>query len=423
MKKYNDENYSSFSNLIRQTFESAVCDFEEGSIDILHIDGLHTYEAVKSDFFSWIPKVSQTGVILLHDIEECKEDFGVRRFWKELKNQYKHFSFKHGHGLGVIFNQKEPSPANSCFDELDSSIFESLYYSIRGKHLFLNKEIDELKKRNAFLSDQNSKYQKDEINLLAELKDQKFLSDTLSEEISENETELSSLKESLAKTNQENLLLIDKVNRTTNSFSWKISAPLRFLRRKLIDPIFRSKNSFDARNYLRLNPDLEEAFGQDLKAAEKHFKALGKKEGRQFLAPAPQKRITYRQWVKEYDTVGIQSQKKFDEEFKSLSISPLISIIIPVFNISPKIFLETLKSVKSQIYQNWELVIVDDCSTRQDLIENLNNIEKSDKRIRLTFRKQNGHISEASNSGLQIAKGDFVLFLDHDDLLRETFSS
>ena len=63
----------------------------------------------------------------------------------------------------------------------------------------------------------------------------------------------------------------------------------RFLRRKLIDPIFRSKSSFDARNYLRLNPDLEEAFGQDLKAAEKHFKALGKKEGRQFLAPALKK--------------------------------------------------------------------------------------------------------------------------------------
>lgn len=419
VKKYNDEHYSSFSNLIRQTFESAVCDFEEGSIDILHIDGLHTYEAVKSDFFSWIPKVSPDGVILLHDIEEYKEDFGVWRFWKELKNHYRHFSFKHGHGLGVIFNQKDPSHANSCFSELDSSIFESLYYSIRGKQLILNKEIDELKKRNRFLSDQNSKHQKNEINLLAELEDQKFLSDTLSEEISENETELSSLNESLAKTIQENLLMIDKVNRTINSFSWKISAPLRFLRRKIVDPLFRSKNSFDARTYLRLNPDLEEAFGQDLDAAEKHFKTLGKKEGREYLAPATQKRITYRQWVKEYDTIGIQSKKKFDEEYKNLKISPLISIIIPVFNISPKIFLETLNSVKSQIYQNWELVIVDDCSTREDLIENLNNIEISDNRIRLTFRKKNGHISEASNSGLQIAEGDFVLFLDHDDLLRE----
>ena len=142
-----------------------------------------------------------------------------------------------------------------------------------------------LKKEMHFLSDQNSKYQKDEINLLAELKDQKFLSDTLSEEINENETELSSLNESLAKTNQENLLLIDKVNRTTNSFSWKISAPLRFLRRKIIDPIFRSKSSFDARTYLRLNPDLEEAFGQDLEAAEKHFKTLGKKRGDNFWLP------------------------------------------------------------------------------------------------------------------------------------------
>ena len=324
----------------------------------------------------------------------------VRRFWgmaflERIKKSIQAFSFKHGHGLRVIFNQKEPSPANSCFDELDSSIFESLYYSIRESNLFLNKEIDELKKRNAFLSDQNSKYQKDEINLLAELKDQKFLSDTLSEEISENETELSSLKESLAKTNQENLLLIDKVNRTTNSFSWKISAPLRFLRRKLIDPIFRSKNSFDAQKLSSPESRFGRSFWARSRGCGKTLQGVGKERGASIFGSRPSKKNHISAMGKGVRYCRYSIPKKFDEEFKSLSISPLISIIIPVFNISPKIFLETLKSVKSQIYQNWELVIVDDCSTRQDLIENLNNIEKSDKRIRLTFRKQNGHISRS----------------------------
>jgi hypothetical protein len=94
-----------FSTLLRIPFDKAINYFNNNDIDILHIDGLHTYEAVKHDFYSWISKVNEeTGVILLHDTEVKKDDFGVYKLWEELKKEYEYtYEFKHSNGLGVIF--------------------------------------------------------------------------------------------------------------------------------------------------------------------------------------------------------------------------------------------------------------------------------------------------------------------------------
>ena len=89
-------------NLIRKNFDSAADGFGDQSIDILHIDGCHTYEAVKNDFERWVGKVKDNGVILLHDINERQNDFGVFRLWDELIKQYKTLEFYHSHGLGVL---------------------------------------------------------------------------------------------------------------------------------------------------------------------------------------------------------------------------------------------------------------------------------------------------------------------------------
>lgn len=94
--------YRDFAGYLRMNFEEALSKFADGSIDLLHIDGLHTADAVRRDFDQWIGKMSDQGVILFHDTNEFKADFGVWRFWRKIREQYPHIEFDHGHGLGVL---------------------------------------------------------------------------------------------------------------------------------------------------------------------------------------------------------------------------------------------------------------------------------------------------------------------------------
>jgi uncharacterized coiled-coil DUF342 family protein len=99
---YNQSNYPEFSSLLRCTFDEAVTRFNDGSIDLLHIDGFHTYEAVRHDFESWLPKLSDRAVVLFHDTNVRRDLFGVHKYFAELAGKYPHFEFIHGHGLGVL---------------------------------------------------------------------------------------------------------------------------------------------------------------------------------------------------------------------------------------------------------------------------------------------------------------------------------
>lgn len=105
--------------LIRNTFEQSVDKFQNSSIDILHIDGWHSYDAVKQDHESWKDKISENGVILFHDIKVNSENFGVLKYWEEIKREYPlHLEFDHSNGLGLLCKSLETF-------ELLSSDFET----------------------------------------------------------------------------------------------------------------------------------------------------------------------------------------------------------------------------------------------------------------------------------------------------------
>jgi glycosyltransferase involved in cell wall biosynthesis/SAM-dependent methyltransferase len=102
LRSFHDEHFAAFSTLLEFTFDEALAHFEDQSIDLLHIDGVHTYEGVRHDFESWLPKLSDRAVVLFHDINVHRDDFGVWRLWAELREKFPTFDFVHGYGLGVL---------------------------------------------------------------------------------------------------------------------------------------------------------------------------------------------------------------------------------------------------------------------------------------------------------------------------------
>lgn len=99
---HNEAHYSGFSRLVRSTFDDALEHFTDGTVDLLHIDGLHTLEAVTHDFESWLPKLSRRAIVVFHDINVRERGFGVFKLFENLAQRYPVFEFAHGHGLGVV---------------------------------------------------------------------------------------------------------------------------------------------------------------------------------------------------------------------------------------------------------------------------------------------------------------------------------
>jgi glycosyltransferase involved in cell wall biosynthesis len=119
LRAHHDPLYGRFSRLVQASFDEAAGQFADGSIDLLHVDGMHTYEAVRHDVDVWRPKLSRRGVLLLHDTQVRGSDFGVWRVWEELVERGAggggHFEFTHGYGLGVLAMGAEVAEGVAAF--------------------------------------------------------------------------------------------------------------------------------------------------------------------------------------------------------------------------------------------------------------------------------------------------------------------
>jgi glycosyltransferase involved in cell wall biosynthesis/2-polyprenyl-3-methyl-5-hydroxy-6-metoxy-1,4-benzoquinol methylase len=124
---------------------------------------------------------------------------------------------------------------------------------------------------------------------------------------------------------------------------------------------------------------------------------------------------SYDRWVARFDHFDEVRLQRLREAVSEMIERPLISILMPVYDVSEAFLREALESVLAQVYPHWELCVVDDASPQPEVRQVLQEYADKDPRIKLKFRDRNGHISAASNDALGLAQGDYIALMDHDD--------
>jgi GT2 family glycosyltransferase len=228
---HNKEYYAKFSHLLRMTFDEALNKIPDGTVELLHIDGLHTYEAVKHDFETWKVKLAPGAVVLFHDTHVREREFGVWQLWEELQAVYpNNLAFDHSSGLGVL--QIDGASAEKKLAWLDANYLGKQdlkdYFSVLGTRLIEQFELGVTNLHAKNLSIELSSMTLHAKNLGIELgwRDESLL---------EREQQLANLNQELAQRTQELGLQIQQRNTQLqniyDSTSWLITRPMRVISR------------------------------------------------------------------------------------------------------------------------------------------------------------------------------------------------
>ncbi len=372
LREHHDPLYGSFSTLHRQRFDQAAPGFEEGSVDLLHIDGAHGYDTVSHDVETWLPKLSERGLLLLHDTAVRDPGFGVWRLWEELEPRYPGFAFSHSHGLGVLAVGPAIGAAFTAFlAAARSDPLAERFFSALGSRI-----ADPARERRAGLSAAHAAAER---AFAAEQRAGASEREALAAEAARAAAarELDEAQAALAGTRAERDALGHERDRLEahvrdreadlteiiDSFSWRLTAPLRSAKREVRSIrrlAWRARMSHGRRRPVEAAP-----------------------------RPAP--------------------------DLAQLRAHPLVSVVTPVFDTEPEWLRRAVESVRAQTYPHWQLCLADDGSTRPDTLAYLRSLQ-GEPAIELSFG-ENGGIAAATNRALGLARGELVAFLDHDDEL------
>jgi len=127
----------------------------------------------------------------------------------------------------------------------------------------------------------------------------------------------------------------------------------------------------------------------------------------------------YNRWISEFEEISADERNRIRNEVESFEFAPIISIVMPVYNTPQEWLVRVLETVQQQLYPNWELCICDDCSSEPHIKAILDDFQKKDERIKVVYRETNGHISTATNDAMALAKGEYMVLIDHDDEISE----
>jgi GT2 family glycosyltransferase len=145
----------------------------------------------------------------------------------------------------------------------------------------------------------------------------------------------------------------------------------------------------------------------------------GERFVRGVVGPEAQTDAEYRAWIQAYDTLTDHDRQAIAAHIARMAHRPLISVVMSAYQSNAILLREAVASVRAQLYPHWELCIADDASPGEATWGLLTKLAAQDSRIKIVRRETNGGIAAATNSAFELAAGDFVAFLDHDDLLAE----
>jgi len=224
---YNQEHYAEFSRLLRMTFDDAVAYFTDESIELLHVDGFHTYEAVGHDFETWLPKLAPGAVVMFHDTNVRERNFGVWKLWEELQARFpNNLEFVHSHGLGVL--QLNNATDDQRLQWLQPDLLEKQllisYFAALGARQLDRFELNELKQHANSLN--QAVHDKDVhiVNLEAVIGGREQQIAALNQAVAERDAQMAYLHQTVAERDREIELYIAEKNNITEDICVVIKA-------------------------------------------------------------------------------------------------------------------------------------------------------------------------------------------------------
>ncbi len=363
-------------SLLRKTFDEAAKNFKGGSIDLLHIDGLHTYEAVKHDFETWLPKVKKDGAIMFHDIFVSEKDFGVYKLWKELKKEYASLEFHHSFGLGIIF--------------LDKTKFENLV-----------KKEGELQRKYSFLSEETKRIKIEKNKELIKHNRANLL--RMNELIEDQKDEIVEKNEQVTEKNIQLNKLSAEIDLIKNSKFWK-------LRNKYL----KIKN-FDKKEIDFIKKESWRVLSK--KGIKRFFWCIPKYilNGREFFLRKSESETNYDLLVSKEKTFR---KKDLIKKINKLKFRPKLSLVLKT-KAANEIFLrKTVFSIINQPYQNWELFIIIDKNEERTAIKKIVEVfAKKDSRIIVQKEEEKNGFFSYFNKLSKKLSGDYLSIICANDEL------